>query len=104
MMRSIVGLSLRFRLIVVALAVALMFLGGERLRDMPVDVFPEFAPPRVEIQTLSWGLSADEVESLVTLFVLPVLYLRFSPRPEPAGEPWLGGVTPATADLGREAN
>ena len=34
---------------------------------MPVDVFPEFAPPRVEIQTPCLGLSAAEVESLVTV-------------------------------------
>jgi CzcA family heavy metal efflux pump len=34
---------------------------------MPVDVFPEFAPPRVEIQTLALGLSGTEVESLVTI-------------------------------------
>ena len=34
---------------------------------MPVDVFPEFAPPKVEIQTVSLGLSAAEVEELVTV-------------------------------------
>ena len=34
---------------------------------MPVDVFPEFAPPRVEIQTACLGLSASEVEELVTV-------------------------------------
>ena len=34
---------------------------------MPVDVFPEFAPPMVEIQTPSLGLSAEEVEELVTI-------------------------------------
>ena len=34
---------------------------------MPVDVFPEFAPPRVEIQTACLGLSAAEVEELVTV-------------------------------------
>ena len=34
---------------------------------MPVDVFPEFAPPRVEIQTISLGLNSTEVESLVTV-------------------------------------
>jgi CzcA family heavy metal efflux pump len=33
---------------------------------MPVDVFPEFAPPMVEIQTICLGLSPEEVESLVT--------------------------------------
>ena len=34
---------------------------------MPVDVFPEFAPPLVEIQTPCLGLSAEEVEELVTI-------------------------------------
>ena len=34
---------------------------------MPVDVFPEFAPPRVEVQTISLGLAATEVEGLVTI-------------------------------------
>ena len=33
---------------------------------MPVDVFPEFAPPRVQIQTACLGLTAAEVEQLVT--------------------------------------
>jgi CzcA family heavy metal efflux pump len=67
MMRWIVGSSLKFRYIVVALAAGLMFFGVEQLRDTPVDVFPEFAPPRVEVQTPSLGLSATEVESLVTV-------------------------------------
>ena len=34
---------------------------------MPVDVFPEFAPPRVEVQTACLGLSAEEVETLITI-------------------------------------
>jgi CzcA family heavy metal efflux pump len=67
MLRWIVGSSLKFRFIVVALAGGLMFFGAGQLRAMPVDVFPEFAPPRVEIQTACLGLSAAEVESLVTI-------------------------------------
>src|SRR6266545_4748611 len=67
MMRWIVGSSLRFRYIVVALAAAMMALGVVRLRDIPVDVFPEFAPPRVEIQTPCLGLTAADVESLITV-------------------------------------
>jgi CzcA family heavy metal efflux pump len=67
MMRWIVGSSLKFRFIVVALAAGLMFFGVAQLRGTPVDVFPEFAPPRVEVQTPSLGLSASEVESLVTV-------------------------------------
>ncbi len=67
MMRAIVGASLRFRFIIVALGVALMVFGFSRLERMPVDVFPEFAPPLVEIQTITIGLSAEEVETLVTI-------------------------------------
>ena len=32
-----------------------------------VDVFPEFAPPRVEIQTIALGNSSNEVEELITV-------------------------------------
>ena len=67
MLRWIVGSSLKFRYIVAAGAAALMFFGVQQLRGMPVDVFPEFAPPKVEIQTLALGLSATEVEDLVTV-------------------------------------
>jgi len=67
MMRWIVGTSLKFRFIVLAMAGSMMFLGFGQLRHMPVDVFPEFAPPRVEIQTPSLGLNSAEVEALVTV-------------------------------------
>ena len=67
MMRWIVGSSLKFRFIVIAVAAALMYFGVARLNDMPVDVFPEFSPPMVEIQTPSLGLSPEEVEELVTI-------------------------------------
>jgi CzcA family heavy metal efflux pump len=67
MMRWIVGTSLKFRFIVVAFAVAMMGFGIVQLRDTPVDVFPEFAPPRVEVQTACLGLSASDVEGLVTV-------------------------------------
>jgi Cu/Ag efflux pump CusA len=67
MMRWIVGTSLKFRYLVLAFAASMMILGVGQLRNMPVDVFPEFAPPRVEIQTLSWGLNSEEVESLITV-------------------------------------
>ncbi len=67
MIRSIVGTSLKFRYIVLAVAAALMVIGILQVPNMPVDAFPEFAPPRVEIQTPCLGLSADEVEQLVTV-------------------------------------
>ena len=67
MMRWIVGSSLKFRFIVLGAAVALMYFGAQQLRAMPIDAFPEFAAPRVEVQTLCLGLEATEVESLVTV-------------------------------------
>ncbi len=67
MMRWIVGSSLRFRYLVVAAAGAMVLYGAGQLRDSPVDVFPEFAPPLVEIQTPALGLSPSEVEALVTI-------------------------------------
>ena len=60
-------MSLQFRILVVVIGAALIFFGITQLRDMPVGVFPEFAPPYVEIQTEALGLSAYEVESLITL-------------------------------------
>src|SRR5215471_8888884 len=67
LMRSIISSSLRFRYLVVAGAVGLMLLGITSLPRMHVDVFPEFAPPRVLIQTACVGLSTSDVEQLVTV-------------------------------------
>src|SRR6476469_8580922 len=66
MMRSIIGASMRLRFLIIVLAAVLMVFGAMQLRAMPVDVYPEFNPPMVEVQTEALGLSADEVESLIT--------------------------------------
>jgi CzcA family heavy metal efflux pump len=63
----IVGSSLKYRFLVVAAAAALIAFGAERIRQMPVDVFPEFAPPKIEIQTEGLGMTAAEVENLITI-------------------------------------
>ena len=65
-LRRIVELSLRYRYLTCFIAVLLLVFGVAQVRGMPVDVFPEFAPPQVEIQTPCLGLSAEEVEALVT--------------------------------------
>ena len=67
MMRSLVAWSLRFRLLVVLAAAGLMVVGVAQLRNAPVDVLPEFSPPYIEIQTEALGLSAAEVEQLITV-------------------------------------
>jgi len=73
-MRWIVAASLRYRYLIVFLAVVLMVFGVSRLTNSAVDVFPEFAPPKVEVQTLSTGLSASAVEELVTVPLEQALY------------------------------
>ena len=67
MLNWIVGSSLKYRYIVLAIAIALLYFGYGQLRNASVDVFPEFAPPMVEIQTPSLGLSPPEVEAQVTI-------------------------------------
>jgi CzcA family heavy metal efflux pump len=67
MMRWIVGSSLKFRVLVLAMAAGMMLIGIGQLRSSQVDVFPEFAPPRVVVETGALGLSATETEELVTV-------------------------------------
>ena len=66
-MRWIVGASLQSRLIVAAVAAGLIVYGITQLDQVPVDIMPEFSEPYVEIQTEALGLSAAEVESLITV-------------------------------------
>src|SRR4051812_42192169 len=66
MLRFLVQLSLRYRGIVIALAVALLAWGSYIAARAPLDVFPEFVAPQVTIQTEAPGLSAEQVELLVT--------------------------------------
>src|ERR671924_2106872 len=66
MISAIVRASLRFRLLVLGIALGVMVVGITQLRDAPADVLPEFTPPYVEIQTEALGLSANEVEELIT--------------------------------------
>ena len=66
-MNWLVMTSLRLRVLVLAASVVLMIYGVRATRDAPLDVFPEFAPPLVEVQTEAPGLSTEEVESLVSV-------------------------------------
>ena len=67
MIRAIVRSSLRFRLLVLGIAAGVMVVGIMQLRNAPADVLPEFTPPYVEVQTEALGLSAEEVEQLITV-------------------------------------
>jgi CzcA family heavy metal efflux pump len=67
MMNWVVSTSLRLRFAIAVLALVLIVAGLDVVRTTPMDVFPEFAPPLVEIQTEAPGLSTSEVEALVTV-------------------------------------
>src|ERR1700704_1880725 len=66
MLNAVVSFSIRFRGIVIALACALLGYGIFSLIRSPFDVFPDFAPPQVSVQTEAPGLSPEQVEVLVT--------------------------------------
>ncbi len=59
--------AVQARLLVVSIASILLFIGVAQLRNAPVDVYPEFSPVYVEVQTEALGLSAEEVEQILTV-------------------------------------
>ena len=83
MLRSMIESVLNLRFLVVILAVVAMLAGAAQLRQMPVDILPEFSPPYVEIRTEALGLSAEEVEQLITTPMEQDLL---------AGVPWLDSI------------
>src|SRR2546421_6644686 len=66
MLKRIVHFSLCFRGVVIVLAGVVVAYGLYVAAHTRLDVFPEFAPPQVVIQTEAPGMSPEEVEALVT--------------------------------------
>ena len=66
MLSTLVRFSIRFYGVVIALAIILLFYGSFRFSSAGLDIFPEFSPKQVIIQTESPGLSSEQVEILVT--------------------------------------
>ena len=66
MLAQIVRASLQSPRIVTALACLVAILGAAAVRVARFDVFPDFAPPHVLVQTEAPGLDAAQVEALVT--------------------------------------
>jgi len=67
MLRLIITASLKHRALVIAVAFLVLLIGVTEVDDKNIDILPEFASPYVEIQTEALGLSAAEVEELVTV-------------------------------------
>lgn len=66
MLSGLVRFSIRFHGVIVGLAMLVVVYGLYSLTRANLDVFPEFAPTQVVIQTESPGLSAELVETLVS--------------------------------------
>ena len=67
MMRWIVGSSIKFRRLVSRSPLGLLVFGVLQLDNARTDILPEFQRPTVEVQTEALGLSAEEVEQLITV-------------------------------------
>lgn len=66
-MKNIIAFALRQKWLIVLGSALLLVLGSQVIRTTPMDVFPEFSPVLVEVQTEGPGLSTEEMETLVTL-------------------------------------
>lgn len=66
MFNHLIAWSLQNRLLIIAFVLILGIAGSYSLTQMSVDVFPEFAPPQVVIQTEAPGMSPLDVETLIT--------------------------------------
>jgi len=66
MLSAIVGWTLNRPRLVIAAAVVLLIYGGIVLSRAKLDVFPDFVPAQAEVQTEAPGLTAEQVEQLVT--------------------------------------
>src|SRR5690348_2171351 len=78
MINKIVQMALRQRFLVLMLVVLLIIAGTISFQRMPVDAYPDLAPPMVEIITQWPGHAAEEVERLITL----PLEVEFSGAPK----------------------
>ncbi|MEQ1484713.1 efflux RND transporter permease subunit [Methyloglobulus sp.] len=66
MLASLIRFSIRYYGVVIAIATLILLVGAYRFATAGLDIFPEFSPKQVIIQTESPGLSSEQVELLVT--------------------------------------
>jgi HME family heavy-metal exporter len=67
MLNGVIRFSLQQPLLVIAVALLLLAVGGREVAELPVDVFPDLDRPRVVIITEAQGLAPEEVEVLINV-------------------------------------
>lgn len=66
-MKWLIASGIQSRLVVASIAALLIIFGSLQLRDIQLGIFPEFSPVYVEVQTEAFGLSAEEIEEILTV-------------------------------------
>ena len=66
MIQWLIGLSLRYRVAVIAATLVLIAVGSWALSNLNVDAFPDLTPNQVQVISVAPGLSPNEVENLVS--------------------------------------
>src|ERR1700680_4354637 len=67
MIAKLVSFALRQRLLIVIASLALMIYGAVSFRNLPIDAYPDLAPPHVEIITQWPGHAAEEIERRISV-------------------------------------
>src|SRR4051794_19724517 len=67
MLNAVIHLALRYRVLVIFLAVAALAYGGFVTSRLPIDVFPDLDRPRVAILTEAPNLAPEDIETLITV-------------------------------------
>ncbi len=67
MIRSLMALALRERVVVIGIALMLLLAGAFSFSQLDIEAYPDPVQPLIEVLTLPNGLSAEEVEKLVTV-------------------------------------
>ena len=66
MLEKLIELSLKYKLLVIVLFMAISAFGYKAYKEIPVDAFPDITPKQVVIYTESPGNSAEDIEKLIT--------------------------------------
>lgn len=66
-MNNLIIASITHKWFVTIVALVISIYGLAISRELPIDVFPDFAPVQVVVQTEAIGFAPEEVESLITL-------------------------------------
>ncbi|MCF6309537.1 MAG: CusA/CzcA family heavy metal efflux RND transporter [Sulfurimonas sp.] len=66
MLNKLIELSLKYKLLVIVLFMAISVFGYKAYKEIPIDAFPDITPKQVVVYTESPGNSAEDIEKLIT--------------------------------------